>query len=85
VRTAAGEDLYVTLLASDPASGEVTVHVFVNPLVAWIWIGGAVVVLGAAFAAWPERRRVPVAAHAAEPIAEPPAAGATIATAGPER
>ncbi len=85
VRTAAGEDLYVTLLASDPASGEVTLHVFVNPLVAWIWIGGAVVVLGAAFAAWPERRRVPVAAHAAEPIAEPPAAGATIATAGPER
>ncbi len=81
VRTAAGEDLYVTLLATDPASGEVTLHVFVNPLVAWIWIGGAVVVLGAAFAAWPERRRVPVPAPAAEPVP----ATATIAAARPEQ
>ena len=93
VRTAAGEDLYVTLLASDPASGEVTLHVFVNPLVTWIWIGGAVVVLGATFAAWPDRRRLalptPVAASTAAPAAEPTAdsapASATIATARSER
>jgi len=40
----------------------VTLHVFVNPLVVWIWIGGAIVGLGAAFAIWPERlaRRVAV-------------------------
>ncbi|HEX7196779.1 MAG TPA: cytochrome c-type biogenesis CcmF C-terminal domain-containing protein, partial [Candidatus Limnocylindria bacterium] len=43
VRTSLGEDLYVTLLASDPESGSVTLHLFVNPLVVWIWIGGAVV------------------------------------------
>jgi cytochrome c-type biogenesis protein CcmF len=67
VRTAAGEDLYVTLLAHDPASGEVTLHVFVNPLVVWIWVGGAVVALGAVFAAWPERRAVPAAAPAETP------------------
>jgi cytochrome c-type biogenesis protein CcmF len=56
VRTSLGEDLYVTLLASDPATGAVTLHLFVNPLVVWIWIGGAIVGLGGAFAIWPERR-----------------------------
>jgi cytochrome c-type biogenesis protein CcmF len=56
VRTSLSEDLYVTLLASDSASGAVTLHLFVNPLVVWIWIGGAIVGLGAAFAIWPERR-----------------------------
>jgi len=62
VRTSLGEDLYVTLLAADPASETVTLHVFVNPLVVWIWIGGAIVGLGAAFAIWPDRlaRRVRV-------------------------
>ena len=56
VRTSLGEDLYVTLLASDAASQAVTLHLFVNPLVVWIWIGGAIVGVGAAFAIWPERR-----------------------------
>lgn len=56
VRTSLGEDLYVTLLASDPGSGAVTLHVLINPLVVWIWIGGAIVGLGAVFAVWPERR-----------------------------
>jgi cytochrome c-type biogenesis protein CcmF len=56
VRTSLGEDLYVTLLASDAASQTVTLHLFVNPLVVWIWIGGAIVGLGAVFAIWPERR-----------------------------
>ena len=56
VRTSLAEDLYVVLLASDAASGNITLNLFVNPLVVWIWIGGAVVGLGGAFAAWPERR-----------------------------
>ena len=34
-----------------------TLHVFVNPLVVWIWVGGAIVALGAVFAIWPDRRR----------------------------
>jgi cytochrome c-type biogenesis protein CcmF len=72
VRTAAGEDLYVTLLGADPATGEVTLHVFINPLVAWIWIGGGIVALGGVFAAWPDRRRrVPSAAGAPEPASLP--------------
>ncbi|HEX2193519.1 MAG TPA: heme lyase CcmF/NrfE family subunit [Candidatus Limnocylindria bacterium] len=72
VRTAAGEDLYVTLLAFDP-SGAVTLHVFVNPLVVWIWIGGGVVALGAVFAAWPARRRAtaPTPVEAPTPAARP--------------
>jgi len=59
VRTSLGEDLYVTLLASDASSGVVTLHLFVNPLVVWIWIGGGIVGIGAGFAAWPERRTRP--------------------------
>jgi cytochrome c-type biogenesis protein CcmF len=62
VRTAISEDLYVTLLAYDPASRSVTLHLFVNPLVVWIWVGGAIVALGAAFAAWPEPRPRPMPA-----------------------
>jgi cytochrome c-type biogenesis protein CcmF len=61
VRTSLGEDLYVTLLASDAASQAVSLHLFVNPLVVWIWIGGAIVGVAAVFAIWPERqaRRAP--------------------------
>jgi cytochrome c-type biogenesis protein CcmF len=69
VRTSLGEDLYVTLLASDPSTGTVTLHLFVNPLVVWIWIGGAIAVAGTTFAAWPERRAAPA------PVAERAAAG----------
>ena len=63
VRTSLGEDLYVTLLASDSDNGVVTLHLFVNPLVVWIWIGGAIAGLGAGFAAWPERRASAVPAE----------------------
>jgi len=56
VMTSVGEDFYLTLMAYDPDTGAVTLRLFINPLVAWIWVGGAVVVLGAAFAIWPGRR-----------------------------
>ena len=70
VRTSLGEDLYVTLLAADASTGSATLHLFVNPLVVWIWIGGAIVGLGAAFAIWPERRlrTVPVEERRAVPV-----------------
>jgi cytochrome c-type biogenesis protein CcmF len=57
VRTFPNEDLYLTLLQADPAAGTATIQAFLNPLVAWIWLGGFIVVAGAAFAAWPDRRR----------------------------
>jgi cytochrome c-type biogenesis protein CcmF len=56
VRSSLGEDLYVTLLGYDPTTGAATLHVFVNPLVGWIWLGGLIVALGAMFAIWPDRR-----------------------------
>jgi cytochrome c-type biogenesis protein CcmF len=65
VRSSLGEDLYVTLLGYDPSTGAATLHVFVNPLVGWIWLGGAIVALGAIFAIWPDRRVVVVRAAAA--------------------
>ncbi|HSK93586.1 MAG TPA: heme lyase CcmF/NrfE family subunit [Candidatus Angelobacter sp.] len=71
VRTSLGEDLYVTLLASDRASGVVTLHLFVNPLVVWIWIGGAIIGVGAAFAVWPERRAATVRAERSAPARRP--------------
>ena len=64
VRTGLGEDLYVTLLAYS-AAGTATIHVFINPLVTWIWAGGAIVALGALFAIWPDRRRAVIEAAAA--------------------
>jgi cytochrome c-type biogenesis protein CcmF len=77
VRTSLGEDLYVTLLASDPDTGAVTLHVFVNPMVAWIWIGGAIIGLASTFAIWPERRRQPAVVTEPAPSAAPaPAEGA---------
>lgn len=57
VRAGVTEDLYLTLVSSPTSSGQVTVGIFVNPLVSWLWIGGLVMVLGTAWAAWPGRRR----------------------------
>jgi cytochrome c-type biogenesis protein CcmF len=68
VRTGLGEDLYVTLLTSDPTTGSVTVRIFVNPMVVWIWIGGFILALGAGFAIWPDGRRVAVAQPAPSPV-----------------
>jgi cytochrome c-type biogenesis protein CcmF len=65
VRTALGEDLYVTLLAYSPAAGTATIRIFINPLVTWIWAGGAIVALGALFAIWPDRHRPAIEAAAA--------------------
>ncbi len=75
VRTSLAEDLYVTLLASDAGTGTVTLHLFVNPLVVWIWIGGAVVGLGAVFAIWPERRAQAVTVEERRPASVVPAEG----------
>jgi cytochrome c-type biogenesis protein CcmF len=56
-----GEDLYVMPLGVDPATGEASIRVFVNPLVNFIWFGGLLFILGAGLAVLPdaqERRRL---------------------------
>jgi cytochrome c-type biogenesis protein CcmF len=55
LRTSLFEDLYVILAGFEP-SLVATFKVFINPLVAWMWIGGLVIVLGTLVAIWPERR-----------------------------
>jgi cytochrome c-type biogenesis protein CcmF len=58
VDSSAGHDIYLSL-ASTPATpqSDVVVTVIVEPLVSWIWIGGAVMLAGTALAAWPGGRR----------------------------
>src|SRR5439155_1403828 len=48
IRKTLREDLYLVLGALDPSSGLVTFQTFLNPLVSWLWIGGAVMVIGTA-------------------------------------
>ncbi|HUI03106.1 MAG TPA: heme lyase CcmF/NrfE family subunit [Acidimicrobiales bacterium] len=54
------DDVYLTVDAlPTQARGPVTIGVTVQPLVMWLWGGGALVVLGAVLAAVPGRRRRP--------------------------
>ncbi len=58
-------DIYATLTQYDAARGTVGVHVLINPLTWWVWVGGLVVVLGGFFSFSPDarERRVAVAAR----------------------
>ena len=40
------EDLYVVYAGTNPDTNLPVIHAYLNPLVKWIWLGGAVVVLG---------------------------------------
>src|SRR5262245_25855553 len=64
VRYGIRRDLYVILGAFDRQGEWAQVKVQVHPMVAWIWLGGAVVVLGGVLALWPAARRVPAVAPA---------------------
>ncbi|TMK80607.1 MAG: hypothetical protein E6G47_06480 [Actinobacteria bacterium] len=55
-------DLYSSLVGFDATGGEATFRFFLNPGVFWLWVGGAIVVLGGLLAAWPARRRRTAAA-----------------------
>jgi cytochrome c-type biogenesis protein CcmF len=48
------EDLYVVLSGWDDQQ-QVTFHVFINPMVQWIWIGIAIMVLGGVFVLFPNK------------------------------
>jgi cytochrome c-type biogenesis protein CcmF len=66
------EDLYVVYAGMDPESNIPVVHVFLNPLVKWIWLGGVWVVLGTLLALIPSRRATLVLAAAPQPAAALP-------------
>jgi len=50
------EDLYVVLASLDE-DGRASFELVLNPLISWLWIGGALLLVGAVLAAWPTRRR----------------------------
>ncbi|MDQ3462193.1 MAG: hypothetical protein M3471_04025, partial [Actinomycetota bacterium] len=58
VQTGLVEDLYLTLEAAPDSPGDsAVIGVIVQPLVAWLWIGGGVMAAGTILAAWPGERR----------------------------
>lgn len=65
VRSTPREDLYLILSSFTQDGASATLKVLIRPLVMWIWIGGAVMALGALVAIWPDRRVL-----AAEPVKE---------------
>jgi cytochrome c-type biogenesis protein CcmF len=73
------DDVYLTVdnLPGSPG-GAVTIGVTVQPLVAWLWAGGGLVVLGSLLAAVPGRRR-----RATDPVSAPVPAVAARARAAP--
>jgi cytochrome c-type biogenesis protein CcmF len=62
------EDLYLVLGSYDPASNLVTILAYVNPLVAWIWIGGFILAIGTAVTMWPSPAERRAAAYALEGV-----------------
>jgi cytochrome c-type biogenesis protein CcmF len=74
IDTTASRDLYVVLTDLAPG-GLARISVFVNPLVIWIWVAGAILAAGALIAAWPgpraQRRPAPAPAPAPAPVAAP--------------
>jgi cytochrome c-type biogenesis protein CcmF len=68
-------DLYVILGEFDRGAKWATLKAQVHPLIAWIWLGGVVVVGGGLVAVWPQRRRVPATLSAREAAAISGASG----------
>jgi cytochrome c-type biogenesis protein CcmF len=67
IRYSLAEDLYVVLAGLEDEGQLAVFEVFINPLVNWIWLGGALMILGAAWAVWPsaaERRAAEARAKA---------------------
>lgn len=55
IRSTLEEDLYVILAGYD-RDGTATFKVLINPLVAWLWIGGVVLAIGTIIVMWPDKR-----------------------------
>jgi cytochrome c-type biogenesis protein CcmF len=72
VRVGALGDVYLTLVsAPEPGQTAAVIGVNIQPLVAWLWVGGGIIALGTALAAWPGRRRRPTEPASAPAVPEP--------------
>jgi cytochrome c-type biogenesis protein CcmF len=58
IRTTLAEDLYVILAGWEADGALASFKVVINPLVVWLWIGGAVLTAGTTFALWPSAQEV---------------------------
>jgi cytochrome c-type biogenesis protein CcmF len=58
------EDLYTILSTFERDGSSATIKVMINPMMAWIWIGGCVILLGVLVAVLPERRLAMLTARA---------------------
>jgi cytochrome c-type biogenesis protein CcmF len=58
-------DFYVILGSFDREGQWAQIKAQLHPMVAWIWLGGIVILLGGALALWPAGRRAPAVAPAA--------------------
>jgi len=67
VDVGATRDVYLSL-QREPSGSDATIglRVIVQPLIVWLWIGGVIMVVGTAMAAFPGRRRRPT-----DPISKP--------------
>jgi cytochrome c-type biogenesis protein CcmF len=65
-------DLYVVYAGQSPDNQTPVIHAYLNPLVKWIWLGGAIVVLGTIVTLLPNRRTVLALSGAQEPAATRP-------------
>ena len=61
---------------TNPDTNLPVIHAYLNPLVRWIWLGGAVVVLGTILALLPNRQAVMVLSTAAAGQSAPVPGGA---------
>jgi cytochrome c-type biogenesis protein CcmF len=57
IRSGPLRDLYASVVGVEQDGELATFRFFLNPGVAWLWVGGGVMVLGGLLAVWPTRRR----------------------------
>jgi len=72
IHSSLARDLYVVYAGRSPTDNNPVIHVYLNPLVRWIWLGGLVLVLGTILALIPSRQPQIVLQAAREPAAAKP-------------
>jgi cytochrome c-type biogenesis protein CcmF len=63
IRSTLGSDLYLVLGSYDGDTRMATILAYVNPLIAFLWMGGIVVACGSAVVMWPARVAAPAPAR----------------------
>ena len=69
------EDVYLVFAGVDDQSGKPIIKAYLNPLVAWIWLGAIVIVLGTIVALFPNMQAAAVRQRVALAEAVPVEAG----------